>query len=143
VYHQDLAGLRFCRDRAPVAMEISAGEYGYEPRDFARILDAGAVDVLQADASRCEGITGFLVVDGLCEARGVPLSTHCAPSLHAHPACAAKRVRHIEYFHDHVRIEHMLFDGVLTPIAGELHPDLTRAGLGLEFKWADAERFAI
>ncbi len=143
VYHQDLEGLRLCRDRAPVSMEISVGEYGYEPADFSRILDAGAVDVLQADASRCEGITGLLVVDGLCEAKGVALSTHCAPSLHAHPACAAKRVRHIEYFHDHVRIEHMLFDGVLTPVAGELRPDLTRPGIGLDFKRADAARFAI
>ena len=143
VYHQDLEGLRLCRDRAPVQMEISVGEYGYEPADFARILDARAVDVLQADASRCEGITGLLVVDGLCEAKAIPLSTHCAPSLHAHPACAAKRVRHIEYFHDHVRIEHMLFDGVLTPVAGELRPDLTRPGMGLELKRADAERFAI
>jgi L-alanine-DL-glutamate epimerase-like enolase superfamily enzyme len=143
VYHQDLAGLRLCRDRAPVQMEISVGEYGYEPADFARILSAGAVDVLQADASRCEGITGLLMVDGLCEAKCVPLSTHCAPSLHAHVACAAKRVRHVEYFHDHVRIEHMLFDGVLTPVHGALTPDLTRPGMGLEFKRADAARFAI
>jgi L-alanine-DL-glutamate epimerase-like enolase superfamily enzyme len=143
VYHQDLEGLRLCRDRAPVEVEISVGEYGYEPADFARILDARAVDVLQADASRCEGITGLLVADGLCEAKATPLSTHCAPSLHAHPACAAKRVRHIEYFHDHVRIEHMLFDGVLTPVAGQLRPDLTRPGMGLELKRADAERFAI
>jgi L-alanine-DL-glutamate epimerase-like enolase superfamily enzyme len=143
VYHLDLEGLHLCRDRAPVQMEISVGEYGYDPTDFTRILEARAVDVLQADASRCEGITGLLVVDGLCEAQSVPLSTHCAPSLHAHPGCAAKRVRHIEYFHDHVRIEHMLFDGVLTPVDGALRPDLTRPGMGLEFKRADAKRFAI
>ena len=143
VYHLDLEGLRLCRERAPVQMEISVGEYGYDPTDFARILDAGAVDVLQADGSRCEGITGLLVVDGLCEAKLIPLSTHCAPSLHAHPACAAKRVRHVEYFHDHARIEHMLFDGVLTPVEGALRPDLTRPGMGLEVKRADAKRFAI
>ncbi len=143
VYHLDLEGLRLCRDRAPVQMEISVGEYGYDPTDFARILDARAVDVLQADGSRCEGITGLLVVDALCEAKSIPLSTHCAPSLHAHPGCAAKRVRHIEYFHDHVRIEHMLFDGVLTPVDGALRPDLARPGMGLDFKRADAMRFAI
>lgn len=143
VYHLDLEGLRLCRERAPVQMEISVGEYGYDPTDFARILDARAVDVLQADASRCEGITGLLVVDSLCEAKLVPLSTHCAPSLHAHPACAAKRVRHVEYFHDHVRIEHMLFDGALTPVEGALRPDLTRPGMGIEIKRVDAKRFAI
>jgi L-alanine-DL-glutamate epimerase-like enolase superfamily enzyme len=143
VYHLDLEGLRQCRDRAPAGMEISAGEYGYDPTNFAGILAARAVDVLQADASRCEGITGLLVVDGLCEANAMPLSTHCAPSLHVHVACAAKRVRHVEYFHDHVRIERMLFDGAPAPQAGMLRPDLTRAGLGLDFKHADARKYMI
>ena len=122
-------------------MEISVGEYGYVPDDVRVDHSTPApTDVLQADATRCEGITGLLIVDGLCEATATPLSTHCAPSLHAHAACAAKRVRHVEYFHDHARIEHMLFDGALTPRDGALHPDLSRPGLGLEFKRADAQR---
>ncbi len=141
VYHRDLDGLRLVREHAPPGVEISVGEYGYAPSTFESIVRAGAVDVLQADASRCEGITGLLVVDGLCEATMTPLSTHCAPSLHAHVACAAKRVRHLEYFHDHARIEQMFFDGALTPRDGALHPDLTRPGLGLELKEADAKRF--
>ena len=143
VVYWDLDGLRLCRDRGPAGMDISVGEYGYVPADFTRTIDAGAVDVLQADATRCEGITGLLIVGALCEARGLPLSTHCAPSLHAHPACALAPLRHLEYFHDHVRIEHMLFDGALTPRGGALHPDLTRPGLGLELKQADARRFAV
>jgi L-alanine-DL-glutamate epimerase-like enolase superfamily enzyme len=142
VVYWDLEGLRLCRDRAPAGMDISVGEYGYTPADFERTLDAQAVDVLQADATRCSGITGLLIVDALCEARGIPLSTHCAPSLHAHPACALKRLRHVEYFHDHIRIEHMLFEGALTPEHGELCPDLARPGLGLELKRADARKFA-
>jgi L-alanine-DL-glutamate epimerase-like enolase superfamily enzyme len=142
VYHRDLAGLRQCRDDAPAGMEISVGEYGYAPDTFAAIIDAGAVDVLQADVTRCEGITGMLGVDGLCDTHNMPLSTHCAPSLHAHVACATKRVRHVEYFYDHARIEHMLFDGALTPRNGALIPDLTRPGLGIDFKHADAMAFA-
>jgi L-alanine-DL-glutamate epimerase-like enolase superfamily enzyme len=141
VYYRDLRGLRFVRDRAPAGMEISIGEYGYIPDEFGSIIDASAADVVQADASRCEGFTGFLVVDALCDAASMPLSTHCAPSLHVHVACAAKRVRHVEYFHDHVRIERMLFDGALTPTGGALHPDLSRPGLGLELKRADARKF--
>jgi L-alanine-DL-glutamate epimerase-like enolase superfamily enzyme len=141
VYHRDLAGLRFIRDHAPAGMEVSIGEYGYEPSAFAEMIRAGAADVLQADATRCEGITGLLVVDGLCDATATPLSTHCAPSLHAHPACAMKRLRHVEYFHDHVRLEHLLFDGALTPRDGALHPDLERPGLGLELKRSDAQKY--
>jgi L-alanine-DL-glutamate epimerase-like enolase superfamily enzyme len=143
VSSDDLEGLRLLRDRAPAGMDISAGEYGYDLFYFRRMLEAGAVDVLQADASRCGGITGFLGVGALCEAAPVPMSSHCAPSLHAHAGCAVSRIRHLEYFHDHVRIEHMLFDGALTPVNGALRPDLSRPGMGLEFKRKDAERFAV
>jgi L-alanine-DL-glutamate epimerase-like enolase superfamily enzyme len=140
----DLEGLRLIRDRAPAGMDIAAGEYGYQPLYFRRMLEAGSVDVLQADASRCGGITGFLKAADLCEAFGLPLSAHCAPALHLHAACATSAdFRHLEYFHDHARIEAMLFDGAAAPVNGALHPDLTRPGLGLEFKHKDAERFKV
>ena len=143
VTSDDLDGLRLLRDRAPAPMDIAAGEYGYTPWYFRRMLAAGAVDVLQADATRCAGISGFMQASALCEAFHLPLSAHCAPALHAHPACAARPLRHIEYFHDHVRIENLLFDGALQPVHGALHPDPSRPGLGLEFKHADAERYRV
>jgi L-alanine-DL-glutamate epimerase-like enolase superfamily enzyme len=143
VTSDDLAGLRLLRDRAPAGMNIAAGEYGYDLWYFRRMLEAGAVDVLQADASRCAGISGFMQVAALCQARSLPLSAHCAPSLHAHIGCALAPVAHLEYFYDHARIEHMLFDGALDPIAGALRPDMARPGMGLEFKKQDAERYAI
>lgn len=137
----DLEGLRLLRDRGPGGMRIAAGEYGYDLRYFRRMLEAGAVDVLQADATRCAGITGFLRAAALAEAHGLELSAHCAPSLHVQPCCAISTQGPLEYFHDHVRIEHMLFDGARSPIAGVLKPDLSRPGIGLELKHPDAERF--
>lgn len=143
VSSDDLEGLRLMRDRAPPGMDISAGEYGYDSGYFRRMLQAGAVDVLQADATRCTGITGFMQAAALCQAFQLPLSSHCAPSIHVHPCCAATPVRHLEYFYDHVRIEKMLFDGAIEPRDGSLAPDLARPGLGLEFKWTDAARYAV
>lgn len=143
VSSDDLAGLRLLRDRAPAGMDIAAGEYGYDLPYFRRMLDAGAVDVLQADATRCAGITGFLQAAALCAARGIPLSAHTAPSLHAHPGCALRGLRHLEYFHDHVRIERMLFDGMPELVDGALRPDRARPGLGLTLRRADAARYAI
>jgi L-alanine-DL-glutamate epimerase-like enolase superfamily enzyme len=143
VSSDDLDGLRLIRDRAPAGMDIAAGEYGYDLPYFQRMLSAGAVDVLQADASRCAGITEFLRVAALCDAYGLPLSAHTAPALHLHACLAAPRVSHIEYFHDHARIETMLFDGAVVPVDGALAADLTRPGLGLELKAADAERYRI
>jgi L-alanine-DL-glutamate epimerase-like enolase superfamily enzyme len=143
VSSDDLEGLRLMRDRAPACMDIAAGEYGYDLFYFRRMLDAEAVDILQADATRCGGFTGFLSVASLCQARAMRLPAHTAPSLHAHACCALSPVCHVEYFHDHSRIEQMLFDGALKAENGTLRPDLTRTGLGIEFKRADAERFAI
>ena len=144
VSSDDLEGLRLLRDRAPDGMDIAAGEYGYMLDYFQRMLAAGAVtSCLQADVTRCEGITGFRRVAALCQARSVELSAHCGPSIHAHVCCATPSLRHLEYFHDHARLERMLFDGVLEPVDGALRPDLGRPGNGLELKRADAEPFAI
>jgi L-alanine-DL-glutamate epimerase-like enolase superfamily enzyme len=139
----DLAGLHLVRDRAPAGMDIAAGEYGYDLEYFRRMLEAEAVNVLQADATRCAGITGFLQAATLCQARSMQLSAHCAPTLHVHPCCAIVPLRNLEYFHDHVRIEHLFFDGVPTPTDGALVPDLSRPGMGLELKRADAERYVV
>jgi L-alanine-DL-glutamate epimerase-like enolase superfamily enzyme len=143
VSSDDLTGLRVLRDRAPGGMATAAGEYGYDAPYFRRMIEAGAVDVLQADVTRCGGITELLGVDGLCRAHGVPLSLHCGPAIHLHPALALRQLAHLEYFHDHVRIEHLLFDGALTPRQGALHPDLRRPGNGLELKPSEAERYAV
>ncbi len=143
VSSDDLAGLRLLRDRAPAGMAIAAGEYGYALEYFRRMLAAGAVDVLQADVTRCAGITELLRVGALCAAHEIPLSAHTAPSVHAHVGCAIAPLVHVEYFHDHARIERMLFDGVLEPEGGCLVPDLSRPGLGLELRHADAQAYAI
>ena len=143
VSSDDLEGLRRIRDHVPAPMEVAAGEYGYEPGYFRRMLASGAVDVLQADATRCGGVTGFLHAASLSAAFHTDLSAHCAPALHCHLGCAVPRFRHVEWFHDHVRIERMLFDGAPVPRGGCIAPDRTEPGLGLEFKRVDAERFAV
>ncbi|HEY6578276.1 MAG TPA: enolase C-terminal domain-like protein, partial [Rhizomicrobium sp.] len=142
VSSDDLGGLRLLRDRMPAGIDVAAGEYGYEPFYFRRMLEAGAVDVLQADATRCCGITGFLRAAALCEAWGVPLSAHTAPAMHLHVACAAPRIVHLEWFHDHVRIERKLFDGAPVLRDGCIAPDRSSPGHGLVFKRADAEPYA-
>jgi L-alanine-DL-glutamate epimerase-like enolase superfamily enzyme len=121
----------------------SRRENGYDLPYFRRMLEAGAVDVLQADATRCAGITGFLKVGALCEAPSLRLSAHCAPALHLHARCALPPVWHMEYFYDHQRIERLLFEGAQEPVGGELRPDLSRPGLGLTLKRVDAERYAV
>ena len=142
VSSDDLGGMRLVREHVPDTVDVAAGEYIYLPDEARRMLSSGAVDVLQADVTRCLGITGFLRVASLSDTFHTAFSGHCAPALHLHPACSAERLRNLEWFHDHVRIEHMLFDGAPTPKDGAITPDLTRPGAGLEFKRKDAERYA-
>jgi L-alanine-DL-glutamate epimerase-like enolase superfamily enzyme len=138
----DPEGLRAVRDRCPPGLEIAAGEYGYATGDFRALLDSGGIDCLQADVTRCGGITGLLQVGGLALGFQLGISGHCAPAASLHVLCALEAARHLEWFHDHVRIESMLFDGAPRPRNGALVPDLTRPGNGLELRRADAERFA-
>ncbi len=141
VTSDDRDGLAALRHDLP--LEVSAGEYGYDLEYFHIMVAAQSVDVIQADAGRCAGITEWLRVAALCAAAKLPFSAHCGPSLHVHAATVPPNLRHIEYFHDHVRVDHLLFEGVLVPHDGALRPDGDRPGLGLTLKEQDAERFRV
>jgi L-alanine-DL-glutamate epimerase-like enolase superfamily enzyme len=139
VSSDDLVGLK--KVRGDCAADVAAGEYGYTPWYFAAMIDAGAVDCVQADVTRCGGVTDWLVVANLAAAHGLQVSGHCAPNLHAHVAAAVANLRHLEYFHDHVRIEGMLMDGVLQPEAGSLRPDPGAPGHGMSIRDSDAAAY--
>ena len=125
-------------------MDIAAGEYGYDLRYFRRMLEAGAVDVLQADVTRCGGITGFLQVGALCQAHCLQLSAHCAPSLHVHPCCAVMPLRPPGVLpRSRSHRAHAVRRRSDVRSKGALQPDLSRPGMGLEFKHADAERYLV
>ena len=141
VSSDDLDGLRLIRDRGPAGMEIAAGEYGYTPSYFHAMLNAGAVDTIQADATRCGGVTGFLIAAAEAQGADIPLSAHTSPALHASLGAALPNVVNVEYFHDHVRIERMLFDGVPRLDAGDLVPDPVAPGHGMTLKHQDATRY--
>jgi L-alanine-DL-glutamate epimerase-like enolase superfamily enzyme len=141
VSSDDLEGLRLLRDRAPAGMDVAAGEYGYDLFYFRRMLEAGAVDVLQADVTRCGGITQMLQVGALCAAQGVRLSAHTSPAIHAHVGAAIEPLEHVEYFHDHARIEELLFNGAPPVRNGFLCPDPAVAGMGLALREDEAKRF--
>jgi L-alanine-DL-glutamate epimerase-like enolase superfamily enzyme len=139
VSSEDLEGLRWLRVAVPAGIEVAAGEYAWGLAELERL--AGCVDVLQADVTRCGGITNLLRADGICRARNLPFSAHCAPQVSAHLCCAMERAVHVEYFHDHHRVESLLFEGALEVEGGELRPGPARAGLGIELRGEEAERF--
>ncbi len=127
--------------RREIEPDVAAGEYGYDLHYFQRMCAARAVDCLQADLTRCAGITDWLRAAAVAASHGLQVSAHCAPNLHAHPAASIPNLRHLEYFHDHARIENQLFDGALNPAGGDLRPDQGRPGLGLTLDRTAAEPY--
>ncbi len=139
VSSEDLAGLAAVRRQ--VRPDVAAGEYSWSLADSAQLIAADAVDCLQLDVTRCGGITEFLRGSALAAAHNLQVSGHCAPNLHARVGVAVPNLRHVEYFHDHQRIERMFFDGALSPLGGDLVPDPGQPGLGLALRESDAERY--
>lgn len=137
----DHAGMKLIRNHAPAPMNIAGGEYGFTLPYFREMLEDQTVDILQADATRCGGITGFLSAGYLAEAYSIPFSSHCAPMLHLAAALSLPSFYIAEFFHDHARIESMFFDGFADPRHGSMYPDLSRPGLGIEFKFEDAAKY--
>ncbi|MDO8107224.1 enolase C-terminal domain-like protein [Isoptericola sp. b441] len=137
VTSDDLQGLHELRTR--LQCDVSTGEYAWCPEDAQRLIEAGAVDCLQADVTRCEGVTGWLRVAALADAAALDVSTHCAPQLSAHVAVAVPNARHIEWFHDHVRLDPMLVEGTLDVVDGTVTPDLSRPGHGMRLRAKPAE----
>ena len=143
VSSDDRAGMAFVRGQIGPLTDIAAGEYSYTMDDVRLMLEARATDVQQVDITRAGGVTAFLQAGVLCDAFHIDLSGHCAPSAHLHAACAATRFRNLEWFHDHVRIEQMLFDGAPRAEGGVIRPDLSRPGLGLSLKEKEAEAYVV
>lgn len=139
VSSDDLAGLRHVR--RSVSADVAAGEYVGDLYEARRLCDSDAVDCLQLDVSRVGGITEWLRGASVAASYNLQVSGHCGPHLHAHVAAATPNLRHIEWFHDHVRIENMLFDGTLDPTGGTITPRDNAVGNGLTFRDDVAEQY--
>ncbi len=132
VSSDDLDGLREVRDQ--VDPYVTAGEYGYDLPYFARMVGAQAVDCLQVDVTRC----GAASPSSSCAPPPWPRPAACRSprtarrrTCIAHVCAAVPNLRHLEYFHDHARIERLFFDGALDPSGGALRPGTLHVGHGL------------
>jgi L-alanine-DL-glutamate epimerase-like enolase superfamily enzyme len=129
--------------RDAVDADVTAGEYGTDLYYFRRLCESGAIDCLQVDASRCGGITEWLRAAAVAASFGLEVSGHCAPHLHVHAAASIPNLRHLEWFHDHTRIESMFFDGTLDPRGGTLTPNPDAPGHGLTLRAGDIAEYRV
>ena len=141
VSSDDLAGLQEVRDRvAPDVPPVSTAKTSPTSPGCSA---AEAVDCLQVDVTRCGGFTVWLRAAAVAARQLSRFPGTAPPTCTPTFAAAIPNLRHLEYFHDHHRIEQMLFDGALPPDGGALRPDQHRPGLGLEFKYVDGEQYRV
>jgi L-alanine-DL-glutamate epimerase-like enolase superfamily enzyme len=67
---------------------IATGEMLTSVAEHARMIDAGAADIVQPDAPRIGGITPFLKLAAYAENRQLELAPHFAMEIHVHLAAA-------------------------------------------------------
>lgn len=127
--------------RASLDVDIAAGGDANDVQEFRRLCEV--VDCLQVDASRCGGVSGWLRAAAVASAFGLEVSGHCAPHLHLAVAAATPNLRHLEWFHDHVRIESRFLDGVEPPRSGCLRAETSGTGHGYVLKRPDLEEYRV
>ncbi len=113
----------------------TAGEYGYDLYYFRRTV-RGAGGGLPA--GRRIAVWRRHRMAARRRGRGRPQSGR-SPGI-ARPICTCTpprrhpNFRHLEWFHDHVRIEQMFFDGTAQPVGGEIRLDPGAVGNGLALR---------
>ncbi|WP_277554811.1 mandelate racemase/muconate lactonizing enzyme family protein [Halobaculum limi] len=112
------------RVREGLDYPLAAGELEFSRYGFAELLRAGAVDVVQPDATVCGGITEWLRVAHTAASHDIPVVPHYNPHLHAHLVASVENGGMVEYFYRDRDIK--VFDDLIvnppTPEDGKLTP---------------------
>ncbi len=96
VLPDDVAG--YAAVRAATAIPIAGGEHEFSRWGFARLFDAGAVDIAQPDLHRCGGFTEGRRIAALAAARGLSVINHTYSLPHVHFAMATPNCPVLEHF---------------------------------------------
>jgi L-alanine-DL-glutamate epimerase-like enolase superfamily enzyme len=105
---------------------IATGEMLTSVAEHAELIRAGGADIVQPDAPRVGGITQFLKVMAMADARHLQLAPHFAMEIHVHLAAAYPREPWVEHF----EWLDPLFNDHLAIAGGRMHIS-SRPGLGV------------
>jgi L-rhamnonate dehydratase len=120
--------------REQTGIRVATGEHLYGRWQVKQVLDARAVDVIQADPDWCGGISELVKIAALCSAHDVPVCAHghsLHAALHVAAACPQPVFPYVEFLVLHQRNKQRFMKGYLEPQNGRLVPPDT-PGLGIE-----------
>lgn len=124
---------------AALELPVASGESLFTSREFQRLIDAEAADILMPDLMRSGGPTEFLRIGTIAETRQMPVSSHLFPEISAHLMAATPNATVVEVVPEWSR---GIFDTPPPIEGGRIHlPD--RPGLGFGFSERAVAEFSI
>ena len=122
---------------------MATGEFYYEIPSFKAIVERKAASILQAEAPRWGGVTGWNRIATFAAAHDVGMSPDWFHQIHVHLVSAASNGLFVEYFPDDTVFNFgWLVDHELEVRDGSLVlPD--RPGVGVEFVEEAVGRYAL
>jgi L-alanine-DL-glutamate epimerase-like enolase superfamily enzyme len=97
-WYDDAASM--ARVRQSTRIPVTAGQSEITSHGVRRLLDAGAVDLVNVDASECGGVTEWRRAAALCSAAGVDLAHHEESQIARHLLAAVPHGTYAECFAD-------------------------------------------
>lgn len=127
----DMPGL--ARFRRGTDVPLATGEHEYTRFGVRDLVVAGAVDVLQVDATKCGGYTETLRMNAIAQAWNITFAPHAMEHMHMHLLAAAPNGAFLERLLMFEPVVEKTFVNPPAPVNGMLRlPD--GPGLGLEYK---------
>ena len=135
--HYDLEGLSKISDA--LTIPIASGEMIFSPYEYRDLIIRGKVDIIQPDIVKAPGFTGFLQIEKIANAFGIPITCHntqqtVSTVAHGHFVLASEQTPYKQEYnieHCSIRDDRPILKEPLNISNGELK--LTgKPGLGIE-----------
>ena len=133
-WHDDAAGMAEVRRRTTIP--INAGQSEISAHGIRRLIAAGAVDLVNFDASEAGGITEWRRAAAMCQIHGIAMAHHEEPQVSVHMLSAVPHGTYVECFHDPERDP--LWAGMIrnrAPITDGIIEVPKGPGFGLALDW--------
>jgi len=120
--------------REATGVPVATGEHVYTRWQVRDLLDARAIDVMQADPDWCGGISELVKIAALCSSHDIPVCPHghsLHAALHVAAACPRTVLPQVEFLVLHQRSKQRFMKGYLEPVGGRIKPP-DGPGLGIE-----------
>ena len=136
----DIDGL--AKVAASTDIPIAGSEIENTKHGFKELIERNAVEIVQADATICGGITEFKKIAAIAEAHGLPMCPHSADQIHTPLVAAIPNGLFVEYMPD---LASRIVDLLMNPIIPEngVMECSDRPGIGLEISKEAIEKHSV